>query len=73
MDAVLADSGRTECQLRVLLPWAGVYFVLAPALFGHGGAHLVGHKLTAATFPMTHQDHPGHPRISPSIATDTAP
>ncbi|MFE1900602.1 IS4 family transposase [Streptomyces yangpuensis] len=46
VDAVLAETGRTECRLRILPSRVGVYFVLALGLFGHIGAGLVWQKLT---------------------------
>ncbi|MFE7355367.1 IS4 family transposase [Streptomyces sp. NPDC057543] len=46
VDAVLEETGRTECRLRILPSRVGVYFVLALGLFGHVGAGLVWQKLT---------------------------
>ncbi|WP_323188300.1 transposase domain-containing protein [Streptomyces sp. NBC_00249] len=46
VDAVLEETGRTECRLRILPSRVGVYFVLALGLYGHAGASLVWQKLT---------------------------
>ncbi|AJC52772.1 IS4 family transposase [Streptomyces sp. 769] len=45
VDAALAETGRTERRVRMLLSRVGVYFALAPGLFGHVGARLVWQKL----------------------------
>ena len=47
VDAVLAETRRTERRLRVLPSRVGVYFLLAAGLFGHPGARVVWSKLTA--------------------------
>jgi Insertion element 4 transposase N-terminal len=47
VDAVLAETGRTERRLRDLPSRVGVYFVLALGLFEHAGAGLVWRKLVA--------------------------
>ncbi len=47
VDAVLAETGRTERRLRVLPSRVGVYFLLALGLFEHVGARLVWAKLVA--------------------------
>jgi len=48
VDAVLAETGRTERRLRDLPSRVGVYFLLALGLFEHVGARLVWQKLVAA-------------------------
>jgi hypothetical protein len=45
VDAVLAETGRTEQRLRDLPSRVGVYFLLALALFERVGAALVWCKL----------------------------
>jgi hypothetical protein len=47
VDAVLAETGRTQRRLRALPSRVGVYLVLALALFEHVGARLVWAKLVA--------------------------
>jgi hypothetical protein len=47
VDAVLAETGRTERRLRDLPSRVGVYFVLALGLFEHVGAGVVWRKLVA--------------------------
>ncbi|WP_197038892.1 transposase domain-containing protein [Herbidospora cretacea] len=53
VDAVPAETGRTERRLRMLPSRVGVYFVLALALFSHVGAHLVWRKLIAGLTGLT--------------------
>lgn len=48
VDAVLAESGRTERRLRLLPSRVGVYFVLALGMFPQVGAVGVWAKLTGA-------------------------
>ena len=48
VDAVLAETGRSERRLRDLPSRVGVYFMLALGLFEHVGARLVWGKLVAA-------------------------
>jgi hypothetical protein len=47
VDAVLAETGRTQRRLRDLPSRVGVYFLLALGLFEHAGARLVWRKLVA--------------------------
>lgn len=47
VDAVLAETGRTQRRLRDLPSRVGVYFLLALGLFEHVGAGLVWRKLVA--------------------------
>jgi hypothetical protein len=47
VDAVLAETGRTQRRLRALPSRVGVYFLLALGLFEHVGARLVWGKLVA--------------------------
>jgi hypothetical protein len=47
VDAVLAETGRTQRRLRDLPSRVGVYFLLGLALFERAGARLVWRKLVA--------------------------
>lgn len=52
VDAVLAETGRTEKRRRLLPARVAVYFVLALALFEHHSYRAVWGKLTAALGPL---------------------
>lgn len=53
VDAVLAESGRTERRLRTLPSRVGVYYVLALGLFAHIGSRLVRQKLISGLAGLT--------------------
>src|SRR5580704_4918835 len=48
VDAVLAETGRTERRVRMVPSRVALYLVLAAALFGQVGAAGVWSKLTSA-------------------------